>query len=632
MGLSDRNLLNQARRAVSFLNERALRREADQIAPFLDSRFYLETYPDVAASGQSAAYHYAKHGWREGRDPTQSFSTLGYLAANPAVAMAGQNPFLHFTSQQAAEAPDKSRDSRKVVDLIKAHVNSGFYEQTYPEFADQDLSAAQHYDSIGWRKGYDPAPDFSTSYYLLTNPDVRDSGLNPFWHYLITGRDEGRLPSHPGGWRHQVLSRQKTFDEVCDGWIMADTPSLVLSSAQIIDALTSHRKASQLIISIGHDDYRKSPGGVQLCIELEEKNAHRYDADYLNLHPVQPLPKFADPEDDPILVLVLNGDTLGSAPCSEVTKAFAGTQALGHAAKVVIHHLAGHSPEHLVDLVKATRSRSCAFWLHDYFSLCTSFALQRNNVAPCSAPGPDSNACQICHFGQSRRSQLARLGHFWGELDVHVISPSQAAEKFWKSRTDLAPASLKVQPHLRLQQKRKTPQMLVEGPVRIAFVGTRSAHKGWPVFEELFKRLSSDSEYSFFSFGVTEPTQKDIQHVATHIRASDPGVIVRAIAENEIDIVLHWAAWAETFSFSTFEAMAGGAFVVTNAGSGNVAAAVKKHRRGLVLSEDSALYELAGTGGLKELARLARAKRSKTHLETCFGDFSFAALDMPVAS
>ena len=35
-------------------------------------------------------------GWREGRDPSASFDTRGYLAANPDVAAAGVNPLDHY--------------------------------------------------------------------------------------------------------------------------------------------------------------------------------------------------------------------------------------------------------------------------------------------------------------------------------------------------------------------------------------------------------------------------------------------------------------------------------------------------------------------------------------------------------
>jgi len=47
--------------------------------------------------------HYVRHGWREGRDPSPSFITRGYLSANPDVAAAGDNPLLHYILHGKAE-------------------------------------------------------------------------------------------------------------------------------------------------------------------------------------------------------------------------------------------------------------------------------------------------------------------------------------------------------------------------------------------------------------------------------------------------------------------------------------------------------------------------------------------------
>jgi GT2 family glycosyltransferase len=51
-----------------------------------------------------------------------------------------------------------------------------------------------HYLEYGWLDLLDPSPNFSTSFYLNENPDVRESGMNPFYHYIFCGRGEGRFP------------------------------------------------------------------------------------------------------------------------------------------------------------------------------------------------------------------------------------------------------------------------------------------------------------------------------------------------------------------------------------------------------------------------------------------------------
>ena len=51
-----------------------------------------------------------------------------------------------------------------------------------------------HFLDAGWQKGHDPSPYFDTSHYLETSRDVRQSHLNPLFHYLAYGREERRSP------------------------------------------------------------------------------------------------------------------------------------------------------------------------------------------------------------------------------------------------------------------------------------------------------------------------------------------------------------------------------------------------------------------------------------------------------
>ena len=67
-----------------------------------------------------------------------------------------------------------------------------YYLAQIPGSAPARDDALSHYLEVGWRSGYDPSPVFSTSGYLLVNPDVKEAGINPLVHYLACGRHEGR--------------------------------------------------------------------------------------------------------------------------------------------------------------------------------------------------------------------------------------------------------------------------------------------------------------------------------------------------------------------------------------------------------------------------------------------------------
>jgi len=71
--------------------------ERSLIEAEFDVTFYRSVYFDQVHVDDSLG-HFLSEGWREGRDPSAGFSTTFYLAANPDVARAGINPFVHYLS------------------------------------------------------------------------------------------------------------------------------------------------------------------------------------------------------------------------------------------------------------------------------------------------------------------------------------------------------------------------------------------------------------------------------------------------------------------------------------------------------------------------------------------------------
>lgn len=62
-----------------------------------------------------------------------------------------------------------------------------------------------HFLALGRKHELDPSPMFDTEHYISSNPDVRDSNLNPLFHYLEYGIGERRQP---------IRSVQETFDHL----------------------------------------------------------------------------------------------------------------------------------------------------------------------------------------------------------------------------------------------------------------------------------------------------------------------------------------------------------------------------------------------------------------------------------
>jgi len=72
--------------------------------------------------------------------------------------------------------------------------DKAWYRSTQLSALEKLVDPIWHYLDTGWKKGLNPSPRFDTNYYLRTNPDVQDLGLNPLFHYLKYGIGEHRHP------------------------------------------------------------------------------------------------------------------------------------------------------------------------------------------------------------------------------------------------------------------------------------------------------------------------------------------------------------------------------------------------------------------------------------------------------
>jgi glycosyltransferase involved in cell wall biosynthesis len=220
-------------------------------SPDFDVRFYREANPDVAQGGGSALLHYLVHGREERRYPNRRalrrdaervtasglFDARAYAwdrgrPARPGLSdvedyLVGRNhrapigeafdgafyagayedvlgeasgyamPILHYIDVGRTQLRVcTERELLRHMQEKKAHFNERYYLDQYQrQFAGQPLphDALRHYILTGSRLGLDPAPNFSGEYYLRRYPDLRQSGVDPFFHYATYGASEGRV-------------------------------------------------------------------------------------------------------------------------------------------------------------------------------------------------------------------------------------------------------------------------------------------------------------------------------------------------------------------------------------------------------------------------------------------------------
>ncbi|MCI3134237.1 hypothetical protein [Phenylobacterium aquaticum] len=628
-----------------------------------DATFYRLVYPDIVQSGVEPLRHYADKGWREGRDPAPWFSSSAYRAANPDLGEV--NPFHHYLTagwregRDAEPSPhgapylwrqadgghatdwrfDRPRPARvapprppvpgpgpdEARDLVAPDFDADFYLWANPDIAEHGLDPLTHFLTTGWREGRDPRRDFSVADYLELNPDVAAVGMNPFVHWLLAGRAEGRAAGYNLGFRYQVLQRLEAMPDRLARAADRAAKVRVKPAKALVEALAQRRSAAgHLYLTFSHDDYTANVGGVQLGIQREAAGMAERGWDHLHVHPPSHWPIVRGEGEAAALGLVWNGKPIGAFSARDVVAALTPGGPKARRA-YAIHNLLGHAPDEVIAILAAAGMGPGCLWLHDFTSLCAGYHLMRNEVADCGAPPPDSPACGLCVYGPYRAAQVDAHARLFEALDLTVVAPSRSTYELWRSRTT-APADqpYRIAPLARLVPREPPAVPAREGPLRVAFLGMPSPHKGWPAFRDLAERFEHDPRYEFLHLASAPVKEVRFAFHKVAVTAKRPRAMLDTLESLGVDVAILWSLCRETFSFTVHEVAAAGVAILTRPDSGNIAAFTEEGGHGRVLAGEDELFSLFESG---EVLALSRAARRPAHFDLAYSSLTVDLLE-----
>lgn len=441
-------------------------------------------------------------------------------------------------------------------------------------------------------------------HYLSKHVDVAAAVINPLLRYVVAGRREGPSVQRevPGGSDKLALYWAETT-------VLSEPDSnfeLTLGRPEDVDAgglLGRLLEAlSGTIISVSHDDYVIATGGVQNIIADECAEFRRRGVPYLHLCPARPLRRLAqatDPEEFTFAVR-LNGDALGRLNAAGLAQLLSQLKAASHPVAWVIHHLMGHSPEVLRALIDVQSSAPPLFWAHDFFAACESYTLMRNDLAFCGGPSPASAACRVCIHGERRINHRARIAELIQGISPEIVAPSQSAIEIWKRTTGVSSLPVHIVPPARLLAVGSVRRSATRKPVRVAHVGAQVFHKGWSTFAKLTEAFQDDDRYEFYQLGAPSAVLERVRQITVRVSAEQRHAMVQALAFHNIDAVVCWGMWPETFCFTTHEAIASGAFLVYRRHQGHVDVAAEVHAPDAAhaVEDEDELHRYLRSGGL----------------------------------
>ena len=326
--------------------------------------------------------------------------------------------------------------------------------------------------------------------------------------------------------------------------------------------------------------------------------------------------------------LALDGETLGVATDAAIAKALASlSDALPPRRAFVLRGLLGTSLEGLLAVEAALAAERRLFFLDDFSSLCASPRLLRNDVAFCGAPPPDSQACAVCIYGETRRALLAGLERLFERCRFTVVAPSEAALALWRGATALPYEAATVLAPARLEDApapdvaAETGEIGAEGrPVRVAFLGPPTLARGWPTFARILESCGELVAYAFHHFAATE----DLRPSRNLVGVAAEGPLRDLLIQRRIDLVVMASEGCEPFSAWALEALAAGCDLVTLGRSSHPAALVESERRGRTFAGDEEVVEFF-TGG-KAIAYARERDRFPRHVQAVRGQDVLATL------
>ena len=190
-----------------------------------DYEYYINQYPQASEENMDLLDHYLEIGYKKGYNPSEDFDTDYYLKMYGDVRVSNINPLVHYVLYGAKEGrkcndriTDDELDTYKQLIYENNLFDEEYYYTQYPQLKDTSLDAFTHYLYVGSSEGANPSRNFDTIYYQINHKDKITDDMNPLIHYVLKGQFD-ELSTHVELTQEQidkcvnVIDNSNTFDE-----------------------------------------------------------------------------------------------------------------------------------------------------------------------------------------------------------------------------------------------------------------------------------------------------------------------------------------------------------------------------------------------------------------------------------
>lgn len=285
-----------------------------------------------------------------------------------------------------------------------------------------------------------------------------------------------------------------------------------------------------------------------------------------------------------------------------------------------IHHLMYINVDLVNELLSASPETPVKVYLHDYYNACTGYTLLKNRDTFCGGNGFSKECCDGCIYDKKNVIVQKKIHDLFASniRRIVFISPSITTKNIYANFHPEYEKNIVVIPHQKYKGKYTDNLEKIEQKekIRAAFLGMPMKHKGWNVWKQLVDS-TDEKKYEFIVFNSSDDLYSKMKKVKVGFSKDNLNAMTDILRKYKIHIVILWAIWPETYSYTCFEAFSANAFIITNSNSGNIADVIRTNGNGVILSNEKELknffrdtdklraavntYRMSTSGGPKEL-------------------------------
>ena len=341
------------------------------------------------------------------------------------------------------------------------------------------------------------------------------------------------------------------------------------------------------VLVLTHSDYLVTDAGVEKVIQGQQKLFLENQINFVVVYPIRKDTEifgWVHSTTMPSYGLIINGQNQGTI---DEENLFGLLQIKGLMA-VIIHELVTFKKNERLFAFFDQISCPVYYFVHDYAMVCYNHVLMRNNREFCGTEPLSLKKCWNCRFfAEGKINEKWQRKFVERYPKITYLFPSSVVKDIWQN-TFQASNELLIVPNTKFTEETKRYKAKTDNEkLKLAFIGYGRVEKGWETWKKICEKY--DDMYDLYVLGDGECPGK-VKKVPVSVAKDGPNAMIDAIRKHEIDIAFLWSTVPETYSYTFFESLVSGCYILTNEKSGNICCMTKEFGCGKVLESEEALF------------------------------------------